>query len=264
MSEIEVTLHVTSYNRPKRLRACIDSFFQSSTYDMSKLELIIVDNGSTDLEVKDYIQNLQPPCQNYHYILNPENDYPSCLRFAKIQAREIALGNYFIDCPDDHLFLVRSDWVEKSIAHLDRDKSAGCVVHFAQPSYRFFKENNRMSLHEDNPGIFRSYRKGYADYHVMRRDVYESLGPYDYKRGRQAEDEYMDRALDAGYHRNLMKYPVAFINDDSFRVNRMLSQEEYEAFFLEAEDGKEQELPVSNEQMISLGTKLGILEKSQP
>jgi len=74
----------------------------------------------------------------------------------------------------------------------------------------------------------------------------------------------MDRALDAGYHRNLMKYPVAFINDDSFRVNRLLSHEEYESFFLEAEDGKEQALPVSNEQMISLGTKLGILEKSQP
>ena len=70
---------------------------------MSKLEMIIVDNGSTDERVLSYIKELTPPCQKYSYVLNPENDYPSCLRYSKIQARKIANGKYFIDCPDDHL-----------------------------------------------------------------------------------------------------------------------------------------------------------------
>ena len=55
MPEIETTIHFTSFNRPQKLKACIESFFKTCTYDVSKLEMIIVDNGSTKDEVKDYI-----------------------------------------------------------------------------------------------------------------------------------------------------------------------------------------------------------------
>ena len=254
MSSIEVTLHVTSYNRPHRLKTCIDSFFKSSTYDMSKLEMIIVDNGSTDKNVVEYIKNLVPPCQKYSYVLNPKNDYPSCLSYAKIQAREIALGNIFIDCPDDHLFVVRSNWLEACIHHLEKDKTTGCTVHFAQPGYRFLKQNNKMTKNEKSEKFFRSHLKGYADYHVMKKDVYEKLGPYAHTLGRKAEDEYMVRALENGYFRNLIKFPVAIVNDDLYESVDVIDQKDYEEIF------KDLEIPVSNEQLTELGLRLGAIQ----
>lgn len=256
MSNIEVTLHVTSYNRPFRLKNCIDSFFKSSTYDMSKLEMIIVDNGSTDERVLNYIKELTPPCQKYSYVLNPENDYPGCLRYSKIQARKIANGKYFIDCPDDHLFVVKSDWIETCISHLLEDETAGCTVHFAQPAYRFLKQNNKMSKNEKNELFFRTHLKGYADYHVMRRDVYEELGPYDYALGRKAEDEYMVRALENGYFRNIIKFPVAIVNDDLYESTGIIDQKIYEDKF------RDIEIPVSNEQLTELGLELGALGRA--
>jgi hypothetical protein len=53
----------------------------------------------------------------------------------------------------------------------------------------------------------------------------------------------MERALSAGYFRNIMKYPVAIVNDDNFSLSSCLSEEEYTSHF-------GQFLPVTNEQLI--------------
>ena len=256
MAEIETTLHITSYNRPFLLRACVESFFVTSLYDASKLELIIVDNGSTDLGVLDYIKNLEPPCQKYSFILNDKNDYPSCLRYAKIQARNVALGKYFIDCPDDHLFMVKSGWIGQSINHIENDGTVGCVVYFAYPTYRFAKANNAMAVH-DNPAFYKSKYKGYADYHIMSRTVYSSLGEYQYRLGRRAESEYMERARAAGFSRNLMKFPLAIVNDDRHSLVSPIDETEYHDIF------RDQELPVTNEQLIQLGIKLQAIKRER-
>jgi len=218
---------------------------------MSKLELIIVDNGSTDTQVTDYIKALSPPCAKYSFILNERNDYPSCLRFAKIQARKEAAGKFFIDCPDDHIFVVQSDWIGDSIANLHQDNTIGCVIHFAQPQYRYAKLNNKMMLQPT--GLFRSIYKGYADYHVMKRAVYERLGEYEYKLGRKAEGEYMDRALSCGYYRNIMRLPVALINDDGYSFSKSISMEDLARVF------EKQEHPVTNEQLISLAVQMNLI-----
>lgn len=238
-----VTIHVTSYNRYERLKSCIASFFATNLYDNDSIELVIVDNGSTDARVTEYIKNLDVPCSSYKYILNEKNDYPNCLRFAKVQAREIASGKFYIDCPDDHLFVVKSDWIQRAIDHVHSNEDVGCVIHFAQPEYRYRKQNNKMVLHDENDAYFKSLLKGYADYHLMSAATYESLGDYDYGLGRSSEGEYMERALSAGYFRNIMKYPVAIVNDDNFSLSSCLSEEEYTSHF-------GQFLPVTNEQLI--------------
>jgi len=51
---IETSLCVTSYNRPHKLKEVLSSFFKTCTYDLKKLELIIVDNGSTALDIPRY------------------------------------------------------------------------------------------------------------------------------------------------------------------------------------------------------------------
>jgi len=255
MTQIETTLHITSYNRPFLLKACVESFFATSLYDTSKLELIIVDNGSTDLVVLDYIKNLEPPCQKYSFILNDKNDYPSCLRYAKIQARNVALGKYFIDCPDDHLFMVRSNWIRQSINHIENDETVGCIVYFAYPLYRFAKANNAMIVH-DNPFFYKSQHKGYADYHIMSRIAYNSLGKYQYKLGRRAESEYMERARVAGFFRNLMKFPPAIVNDARHTLVTPIDEAKYHDIW------RDQNMPVTNEQLINLGIKLQTIKES--
>jgi glycosyltransferase involved in cell wall biosynthesis len=211
-----VSLCVTSYNRPKLLKECVESFFKTNLYDLNNLELIIIDNGSTNIEVTDYIKNLEPNCRNYTFILNEKNDYPVCLKYAKVQARNEAKGDYFIDCPDDHLFVVKTNWIEECVQHIDEAKNAGCLIYFSYPLYRFRKANNAMAPHKLNKNIYESLHKGYADYHIMSKKAYEKIGDFKYELeiNFKTERDYMKRALDAGYHRNMLKYPVAIINDN--------------------------------------------------
>ena len=209
---IETSLCVTSYNRPGRLREVLSSFFRTNLYDLSKLELIIVDNGSTSSDVTDFIKNYSPNCK-YRYTLNEKNDYPNCLRYSKIQARELANGKYFIDCPDDHIFVAKVPWIEECINRINSEPTVGCINHYAFPRYRFRKKNNMMSIDKDNPNFSVSTLKGYSDFHIMSKETYKKIGKYEYTLGRSAEGEYMERSLEMGYFRNLMMNPIAVCMD---------------------------------------------------
>ena len=251
MSSGLVSLCVTSYNRPLLIKNCIESFFKTSTYDSNNIELIVVDNGSTDDRVLNYLNSLQPNCADYKLILNEKNDYPICTKYAKVQARRIAQGDYFIDSPDDHLFVVEDDWISRSISHINSHNNVGCVIHYAYPFYRFRKQNNAMNPHENNLEIYESLHKGYADYHIMAKETYRELGEFKYeleagyplgKPG--AESEYMKRAHAQGYRRNMLKYPVAIINEEKYVLNKPLQKQDMvEAF-------ETLDRPASNEEML--------------
>ncbi len=250
---IETSLCVTSYNRPDKLKEALSSFFKTNTYDLSKLELIIVDNGSTDKNVIDFIKSYSPDC-NYKTVLNKRNDYPNCLRYSKIQARNIASGQFFIDCPDDHVFVCKSRWIEDCISRIKIKDDVGAINYYAQPSYRFTKQNNEMSIDPDNPDFFIASKKGYADFHIMSRKAYENIGEYDYKLGRRAESEYMSRSLEMGYFRNLMRYPSAICMDEGkfgegdrgFELVEPIEKEYLEHFL----SGVSEMFPVSNEALV--------------
>jgi glycosyltransferase involved in cell wall biosynthesis len=205
-----VTLTLTAYDRLVPLRECLDSFWATNTYP--NVELVIVDNASTDPELIEFLEGYKPPCEYRHH-RRFENDYPYGQKQARIKSREMAKGEYFIDCPDDHLFIIKDDWIERSIEHMQKDTLTGCIVHYAQPLYRWGKTNNEWEIHPDDPRFIRSLHKGYADYHIMSRVTYERLGPFKWALGRESEGEYMERALNAGYRRVLPRLPVAIIND---------------------------------------------------
>ena len=75
--------------------------------------------------------------------------------------------------------------------------------------------------------------------------TYELLGEYDYKLGRKAESEYMQRALDNGFYRNLLTYPVAIVNDEKYHLESNIEHKDYVSMF------SNMEFPVTNEQLIS-------------
>ena len=268
---IETSFCVTSYNRPRRLKEVLRSFFMTNMYDLSKLELIIIDNGSTDASVVDFIKAYSPECK-YRYILNEKNDYPSCLRYAKIQAREIADGDFFIDCPDDHIFFGKTGWIEDCINRIKSDPTVGCINHYAFPRYRFSKENNRMGPDKNNPNFAVSIHKGYSDFHIMSKEVYEKIGPYKHLLGRSAEGEYMKRSLELGYFRNLMMKPIALCLNDGqfgegkfgFKLIKPISIDEYTDNLTSFMNGLQPpELPFYNEAIVEFCLKNGHIRKKE-
>ena len=265
-----VTLCITSYNRKNKLQACIESFFMTNLFDPQFLEVIIVDNGSDDLETKEFINSIDfsSHCRQFKKIINGKNDWPFCRHRAKNQARSIASGEYFIDCPDDHLFVVRSNWIEETINYLENstDKTS-CVCHYAYPKYRFSKPQNLMKPSISNSNYYVTHRKGYADYHLMKRATYEEIGPFNEMLAftPNSEDDYMDRSFTLGYRRSLLKYPCSVVIDsetfpdfdgaDQFaRLVNPIEEKDYREFYSDIS------FPVSCESLLEYALKTGAIK----
>ena len=254
-----VTLCVTAYNRPEPLKACLESFWSTCTYPFDSIELVIVDNASTDERVKSYLAELQPPCRSFKLLKRVENDYPIGQKRARIEAREAAEGDYFIDCPDDQLFVLRCDWVQEGIEHIKDDGTVGCIVHYAQPRYRFDKANNEMRVHPKRDRYFESLRKGYADYHLMSRAAYDTIGPYRPELGRECEGDYMERSHALGFRRNLLRYPVSIINDltNPHELAGALELDEIQGACVQLDR------PPANEELVQLAISKGCIQPIQ-
>ncbi len=238
----KVSLCIVSYNRKKLLEQCINSFLKTNLYD--NIEVVLIDNGSTNHEFINYTKNLGSLLSEYNidylYHRIEKNDYPVGLKKARNLVRNLSTGDFFIDCPDDHLFVVRSNWIKECINFIEASNDVGCIAHYAYPAYRFLKPNNKMDKSPQGD-YFKSILKGYADYHIMSRSTYKSLGPFKHELGIKCEGEYMKRALDAGYHRYLMAKPVAIINPGKQDVG-FVTEGKYDII-------KPASAPVSNEQL---------------
>lgn len=207
-----VSLCIVTYNRLAGLIACLDSFFATVDYD--SIEIVIVDNASTDERVTKHIASYRSPRSSAVVKIRREsNDYPIGPKLAKTMARQAATGDVLIDCPDDHLFVTKSDWLTRSIDLLMTLRDASCVVYYAYPAYRFAKQNNAMSRSVIDGKLFRSETKGYADYSVMLKSTYDSIGPFKHELGAMCESDYMERCASRGLRRYMLSVPVAVIND---------------------------------------------------
>ena len=252
--KIETTAHFTCYNDFSTFKRCVESFVDNLNYDKQKLEIIIVDNGSQNLELIDYIKNFKRDVGSYQYI--------ECLSFSKIQARRIAKGKYFIDIPDDHLFFTNDNWIEEYIYHIENDESVGVVCYCAQAAYRWKKSNNVKEVNKINDNFFRSLLKGYSDYHVMSSETYDKIGEYNYVLGKgppeSYEGEYMRRSLQYNYFRNLPKIPVAIdlnnVKSLNYKVKKSISKKELSEHF--------KNKLVSNEELIYILDKKSVIVKS--
>ena len=263
----KVTLCITTYNRREQLESCLDSFIKTNMYPWEDLELIIVDNGSDEPSAVQFIENLEVKnFYSFKKIINEKNDYPFCLRRAKNQARAAAQGDYFIDCPDDHIFVVKSDWIRSSIEFIEKEKEkVSCVCHYAYPLYRFSKPANKVVESKLDNMFFLTPLKGYADYHVMKREAYEDIGEYDETLAftPNSEDNYMDRAKEKGYKRSLLRIPVSIIIDKNTgwrgKYAKLLKP------ILPSTDIPEtigfRDRPLCNEELILIAKNLGCLEE---
>ena len=104
-----VSVIIPAYNRPAMLGRCLDSL-AAQTFPLSDVEVIVVDDGSTE-DLRTPLDRRHDPFRLRYMRIGHAG--PSLARNAGIDAAE---GTYIALTEDD--MLLQPEWLEKGIAHL--------------------------------------------------------------------------------------------------------------------------------------------------
>ncbi len=111
-----VTVGVISCNKLHYLKACVQSFRETNTYD--NIEWIIVDNHSTEAGTREYIESLDfVDYKVFQEARNPTNEEA----IAKNLMLEKASGDYLLMLLDDHQIVTRYDYLQEMMEIVDRE-----------------------------------------------------------------------------------------------------------------------------------------------
>ncbi|MFX0203034.1 MAG: glycosyltransferase [Candidatus Hodarchaeota archaeon] len=111
LNQPKVSIIIPTRDQADRLKSCIKSIESKTTY--RNFELIIVDNGSEEIEVLKYLA-VSP-----HKIIR----YPEKFNFSKINnlAARYATGEYLLFLNDD-TEVISPDWLEAMLEHAQQEK----------------------------------------------------------------------------------------------------------------------------------------------
>src|SRR3990167_3425038 len=236
-----VTYHVNTFNRLSLLRNLLLSFELHNVYD--RFEWVITDYGSTDgtrdflyehMSTHPYVSVLFSRECTYFQALSYKELAPKSKRFrshamfglARNVARAVGRGDVFIDIADDHQFVRTGDWVSEMLGVIQQCANVSSVIYRGMWHNRLMKSNNEREpvvTTESDVSYYVARHKGYDDYHLMTRVMYERIGPYleieretdsqrllDWRDERETFDHYRDylwRADALGLKKAFLKYP---------------------------------------------------------
>lgn len=248
-NDLMITYHLNTFNRLKYLKNLFLSFEKCNV--LENFEWIITDYGSSD-GTRDYLYDMTKNDERVNIIFNNEKLYLKKLEkinrkpqsrhqfiaaiFGKSinEARAIANGDYYIHVADDHQFIRRGNWLKDMLDVLDHryqkvgKEDISSILYRGQLLYRLYKQNNETFPEEKtNTGIsyFVAKHKHYDDYHLMKRETFQKLGPCFEIHKEEREDilnmwhankkvfnhyiDYLDRTKSAGYSKVFLKMPYA-------------------------------------------------------
>jgi GT2 family glycosyltransferase len=200
----KVSVVMLCYNNLEFTKACIKSLLGVGTY--SNLELIVVDNGSSD-GTKEYMQELKSEVGHLRLIVNENNLGFSAGNNVGIKA---ATGDYIILLNNDTY--VTPGWVFGLVRHLRRNPKLGLVspvtnnigneakidVDYADmesmflESFKYTSSHRRELLYVPTVAFFCV---------AFSRELVEKVGLLDeqFGQGFFEDDDYCRRVSDAGY-----------------------------------------------------------------
>ncbi|TBO42183.1 glycosyltransferase family 2 protein [Pedobacter kyonggii] len=167
---------IPCYNHGEFVQDAIDSVL---TYQDQSIEIIIVDDGSTDLATINKIDELKKA--GYHIIQHKN----SGLAFSRNAGILAARGKYILPLDADNK--IKSDYIRKGIKLLDQGI---CDIVYAKPS--FFGENipERKFLPYEFLG-HRLFSSNYIDAcAIFRKSVWKKIGGYDEKMPYQGHEDW--------------------------------------------------------------------------
>lgn len=200
----KVSVVVVTYNNLDLTKVCLDSLDRYSDYP--DLELIVVDNASTD-DTPAYLRSWAAAGGNRHVILNPDN---RGFAAANNQGLAAATGEYLVMLNNDTH--VTPGWVATLVGHLRRTPTLGLlgpvtnnIGNEARIDIRYADMEGMLQAASDytarHAGLLTPLHTAAFFCVMMPRRVYETVGELDeaFGIGMFEDDDYCRRVQQAGW-----------------------------------------------------------------
>jgi len=134
LERVKVSVIVPVYNDKKRIISCVDSIF-AQRIETFELEVILIDNGSTDGTYELALEKLQPKYKN----LTVDRCSITGSYAARNHGLTLAQGEYIAFTDSD--CIVSEDWIESNLAEI-KGKPVNTIL---AGEVEFFKEENKTT-----------------------------------------------------------------------------------------------------------------------
>ena len=111
-----VSIVIVHFNNKKLIKRCLDSLWKTG-YPKARLEIIVVDNASTD----DSVKFIKHKYKKVKVIENRQNNYCQACNLGILESR----GSYVVLLNND--VVVKKGWLSELVKPIEKDRSVGAV-----------------------------------------------------------------------------------------------------------------------------------------
>ena len=173
---ILLSIIICTFNRQELLKNAVLSLFHQINIDSSSIEIIVIDNNSTD-KTKESIIQLQKENKNLYYFLEVQQG----LSFARNRGYKEAHGNYIAYLDDDAL--APENWIDTALQIMgtyDPDAFGGPIYPFyLNEKPNWFKDEYEIRMHQENTGWLKKENYLSGSNMLFKRDILHEFKGFD-------------------------------------------------------------------------------------
>ena len=184
----KVSIIIPTKDQKKLMEKCVSSILNRTIYN--DYEIIIVDNGSSDISTANYLKSLLSEHDNIKVI-----EYLSDFNYSKINnlAAASASGKYLLFLNND-VEVINEDWLSALVEHAQRPEvgavgckllypdntiqHAGVIFNERSAGHAFYKTLEKDSVF-NLANVVRNYSAVTGACLMIRKDLFESIGGFD-------------------------------------------------------------------------------------